>query len=539
MSARQSQEGPVVHKWVVAGTVLTGTIMAVLDASIVNVALPSMTGTFGASLEEITWVVTGYILAQVIMMPVTALLSTRFGRRNFYLFSLALFTLSSMFCGVARTLPFMVFFRILQGLGGGVLTIVSQAILRETFPPEEQAMAMGMYGLGVVVAPAVGPTLGGWITDSFTWPWVFYVNVPIGFLSILLVSRFIHDPPYLVRRKGKIDLTGVAFLAVGLGAFQLLLEQGQRNDWFASNYIDTLAVVAAVGLGLFVWQELRSRDPAVNLRLLKNVPFTSATALGAVLGAGLFGTLFLLPMFLQRLLGYTAMLSGEALIPRSLAMAVIMPLGGRVYNRLGPRLLVGAGLMVSAYSFWELSHLTIDTGFWDIFWPQLWQGVGFALIFLSLSTAALAYIPKPEMTQAAGLYNVVRQVFGSVGIAVYASVLTRSTIQYHAILGESITPYHAPARQFLDGAAGRMMQMGVDAPTAHLMALRVLDLRVTQQAAVLAYNHVFGLVAILFLVSLPLVFLLRSGKPGAGAPIPPRSSSPWPSPGGAPGRSAP
>jgi len=535
MSGREPTEPMEVHKWVVAGTVLTGTIMAVLDASIVNVALPSMTGTFGASVEEITWVVTGYILAQVIMMPLTALLSARFGRRNFYLFSLALFTLSSMFCGVAQTLPVMVFFRVLQGLAGGVLTIVSQAILRESFPPEEQAMAMGMYGLGVVVAPAVGPTLGGWITDSFTWPWVFYVNVPIGFLSIVLVSRFIHDPPYLVRRKGNIDLTGVAFLAVGLGALQLMLEQGQRNDWFASNYIDTLAVAAAMGLALFVWWEIRSKDPAVNLRLLKNVPFTSATALGAVLGAGLFGTLFLLPMFLQRLLGYTAMLSGEALIPRSLAMAVIMPLGGRVYNRLGPRLLVGAGLAVSAYSFWELSHLTMDTGFWDIFWPQMWQGVGFALIFLSLSTAALAYIPKPEMTQAAGLYNVVRQVFGSVGIAASASILTRSTIQYHAILGESITPYHAPAQEFIRGATARLGGMGADPATSHLMALKILDLRVTQQAAVLAYNHVFSLVAVLFLVSIPLVFLLTAGGP---PPAPRSAAGGRPSPEASPGSPA-
>lgn len=510
MSPSSRQQGPPVHKWVVAGTVLTGTIMAVLDASIVNVALPSMTGTFGASVEEITWVVTGYILAQVIMMPVTAFLSARFGRRNFYLFSLALFTLASMFCGVARTLPVMVVFRILQGAASGVLTIVSQAILRESFPPEEQAMAMGMYGLGVVVAPAVGPTLGGWITDRFTWPWVFYVNVPIGLLSFTLVSRFIHDPPYLVRRRGKMDLTGVAFLAVGLGALQLLLEQGQRNDWFASRYITALGIVAVTGLVLFVWQELRSPEPAVNLRLLKNVSFTSATALGAVLGAGLFGTLFLLPMFLQRLLGYTALLSGAALVPRSLAMAAIMPLGGRVYNRLGPRVLVGSGFLVSAYSFWELSHLTITTGFWDIFWPQLWQGVGFALIFLALSTAALAEIPRPDMTQAAGLYNVVRQVFGSVGIAVYASILTHATTKYHAILAEGTTPFHEPTRQFLHGATARMMQNGADPEAARLMALKVLDLRVLQQSAVLAYNHVFGIAAILFMVSTPLVLFLRN-----------------------------
>jgi DHA2 family multidrug resistance protein len=520
----QSQRPPV-HKWVVAGTVLTGTIMAVLDASIVNVALPSMTGTFGASVEEITWVVTGYMLAQVIMMPVTAFLSARFGRRNFYLFSLALFTLASMLCGVSRTLPVMVVFRILQGAASGVLTIVSQAILRESFPPEEQAMAMGMYGLGVVVAPAIGPTLGGWITDRFTWPWVFYVNLPIGLLSLIMVSRFIHDPPYLIRKKGRMDLTGVAFLAVGLGALQLLLEQGQRNDWFASNYITTLGAVALSGLVLFIWWELRSPDPAVNLRLLKNVSFTSATALGAVLGAGLFGTLFLLPMFLQRLLGYTALLSGAALVPRSLAMAVVMPLGGRIYNRLGPRTLVGAGFVVSAYSFWELSHLTSSTGFWDIFWPQMWQGVGFGLIFLSLSTAALAEIPKPDMTQAAGLYNVVRQVFGSVGIAVYASILTHSTTKYHSILSEKITPFSLPTQQFVHGASARMMQTGADAGVAHTMALKFLDLRVFQQAAVLAYNHVFGIATAIFVVAFPLVFLLKNpsfvGR--KNGPVPPPS----------------
>jgi len=504
------------NKWVVAGTVLTGTIMAVLDSSIINVALPSMSGTLGAGVQEIAWVVTGYILAQVIVMPITALLSARFGRKNFYQFSVVLFTLASMACGLARSLPAMVLFRILQGFGGGVIMTVSQAILRETFPPAEQAMAMGLYGMGVVVAPAVGPTLGGWITDNWTWPWVFYINVPVGVVNILLVSRYIHDPDYLERRKGSIDWLGLALLAIGLGALQLMLEEGQKHDWFQSGGIVALAATAAIGLLLFVVHELRTERPAVNLRLLANRSFTSATAIGAILGMGLYGSIFLLPLFLQNLLGYTAMLSGMALVPRSLAMAVIMPLGGRVYNRVGPRALVGTGLIVSALSFWKLSQLTADVGFWDIFWPQLLQGVGFALIFVSLTTAALATIPRPQMTQAAGLYNVVRQVFGSVGIAAAATVLTRSTARYQAILGERITAFDPTVQGFLGSAAARMMREGADATTAHLQALALLGGRLARQAAVLAYNHVFAMITALFLLSIPIALLLRSGDTHAG-----------------------
>lgn len=507
------------HKWVVAGTVLTGTIMAVLDSSIVNVTLPSMSGTLGAAVEEIAWVVTGYILAQVIVMPITALLAERFGRKNLYLFSVALFTVASMACGMARTLPLMVVFRILQGFGGGVIMTVSQAILRETFPPEEQAMAMGIYGMGVVVAPAVGPTLGGWLTDNWSWPWVFFINVPVGILNVALVTRFIHDPPYLERRRGRIDWVGLALLAGGLGALQLMLEDGQGEDWFQSGYIVALAMAAGLGMILFVVQELRTERPAVDLRILKDRSFTSATAIGGILGMGLYGTLFLLPLFLQNLLGYSAMLSGEALIPRSLAMAVIMPLGGRVYNRVGPKVLVGSGLLVSAYSFWALSRLTLDVGFWDIFWPQMWQGVGFALIFVALSTAALATIPRPKMTQATGLYNVVRQVFGSVGIASSATVLTRSMGRYQALLGDRLTPFDPGVRSFLGSATAGMVRRGQDLHTAQLQAVSFLRGRVAGQAAVLAYNRVFFLVAVLFLISFPLVFLLRGRSEGSGGEV--------------------
>jgi DHA2 family multidrug resistance protein len=509
---------PAAHKWVIAGTVLTGTIMAVLDSSIVNVALPDMSGTMGVTIEEITWVVTAYILAQVIVMPITGLLSARFGRKRFYLASVVLFTASSMACGLAHGLGSMVAFRVLQGFGGGVLLTVSQAILRESFPPEEQGIAMGLYGLGAVLAPAFGPTLGGWLTDQYSWPWIFYVNVPVGVVCLTLVSRFIEDPPYLVREKGYIDWPGLGLLVAGLGGLQLMLEEGERNDWFQSGFIVRLGIVAAVGLALFVWRELTTERPAVNLLILGNISFASATALGGVLGLALTASLFLLPVFLQNLLGFNAMQSGFTLMPRSLAMAVLMPVAGRFYNRLGPRILVGSGLLIAAVAFYSMSKLTTSVGYWDLFWPQLWQGVGFSLIFVALSTAALSTIARPNMTAATGLYNVVRQVMGSVGIAIAATTLSTTTARYHAILSEDAGASVA-SRQWLDALAKGMMAKGADAFTAAAQSMRVLDGLINRQASVLAYNHVFVLVSSLLFIGFPLVFLLRRGSPDAEVEI--------------------
>jgi DHA2 family multidrug resistance protein len=508
--------GTGANKWVIAGTVMTGTIMAVLDSSIVNVALPDMSGTLGATIEQITWVVTAYILANVIIMPIIAMLAARYGRKRVYMLSVVAFTLASMACGVARSLPLIVVFRIIQGLGGGVLITVSQAILRESFPAEEQGLAMGVYGMGVVLAPAIGPTLGGWLTDQYSWPWIFYINVPIGVLNLILVSRFIEDPAYLVREKGEIDWLGLGLMTIGLGALQLMLEQGERDNWFESSFITALAVVSAAGMIFFIWRELVTRRPAVDLRILENVSFSSATAIGGVLGMGLYGSLFLLPLFLQNLLGYPAMTSGLALMPRSLAMAVIMPIAGRFYNRLGPRFLVGAGLAISAFSFWELGKLTTQVGFWDIFWPQTWQGVGFSLIFVALSTAALATIPKAKMTAATGLYNVVRQVFGSVGIAIAATELTSGTTRYHAALVAHMNLQHGMVQAFIISTTMAMRRLGADSVTAAKQALGILDGRVLAQATVLAYNHVFELVTMLFVVAIPLVFLLKGGGGGEG-----------------------
>ena len=341
--------------------------------------------------------------------------------------------------------------------------------------------------------------------------------MPIGIVNVLMVMRFIEDPPYLVRERGKLDLAGLALLTTGLGALQLMLEKGQDADWFQSSLIVWLTVCALVGMALFVWRELKTDRPAVDLSIFRNVPFSSATALGGVLGMGLMGALFLLPLFLQQLLGYTAMKSGLALTPRSLAMMVMMPIGGALYNRLGPRLLIGSGLAISAYSFWDLAHLTTDTGVWDILLPQVWQGLGLSLLFVALSTAALATIPRAKMTAAAGLYNVVRQVMGSVGIAVAATELVRGQSRYHDVLAEHVTPYSAATQDWLHGATAGMMRAGADALTATGRALRLLDVRVLRQATVLSYNNVLLLVAALFLVSLPLILLVRGGRGDAHA----------------------
>jgi DHA2 family multidrug resistance protein len=497
-------------RWMITVTVIMGTLMSAIDSSIVNVAMPYMRGNLGTSVEEITWVATGYMLSCVIIMPIIGMLSGRYGRKNFYLFSIILFTVSSVLCGMAWDLGSMVLFRVVQGLGGGALIPVSQAILRETFPPEEQGMAMGLFGLGVMLGPAVAPTLGGWLTDNLSWPWIFYINVPVGIVNILMVIRYIHDPPYLARDKGAIDIPGLVLLTVGLGSLQLMLEKGEEKQWFESDYIRCLAIMAAAGLLLFVWRELATRKPAVDLRVLKNISFASGTTLAGILNMGLYGSVFLMPMFLQQLLGYPAFDAGLALMPRSIAMLIAMPVAGRLYNRWGPRVLVAVAIVISIFSFWQLSRLSLDVGYWDLFLPQFFQGAGFGLVFVAVSTAALSTIDRPRMTAASGLYNVIRQVFGSVGIAVAASQLTRSENGYRARLMEQVTDYGTAAGTWVRTLTGVISSGNAsDAQNAHERALSMLDGSIMRQADMLAYNHVFFLVACLFMFMLPLVFLLR------------------------------
>ena len=323
MSAVTNNSGISINRRMITLAVMLGTIMSTLDSSIVNVALPNMQGNFGASVEGISWVATAYILANIITMPIIAMISAKFGRKNFLVFSLILFVSCSMLCGFAWNLESMVFFRVFQGIGAGTMSPVSQAILREVYPPAEQGRAMGIFGLGVVLGPATGPVLGGWITDNFSWPWIFHINVPLGILTIILTNKYIHDPEYFVRDNKKIDWAGLGFMIIGLGALQLMLEEGERSDWFDSDFIVILGAFAVIGLAIFIWRELSIDNPAVNLRVLSNIPFLSGTMIGGILGLGLTTSLFLMPQFLQNMLGYNALSSGLALVPRSMAMAII------------------------------------------------------------------------------------------------------------------------------------------------------------------------------------------------------------------------
>jgi DHA2 family multidrug resistance protein len=490
--------------------------MGALDMSITNVAMPHIRGTLSASVEEIAWVATGYILSSVIIMPMIALLSARLGRKKFYLYSVVLFTASSVLCGIAWNLNSMIAFRVIQGIGGGALLPLAQAILRETFPPKEQATAMGIYGLGIILGPAFAPTLGGWITDNYSWPWIFYINIPVGILDIFLIMRYIKDPPYLVREKGKVDVLGLSLMAIGLGALQIMLEKGDQKDWFSSPFIAYLAIAACLGILFFIIRELSTDAPAVDLRILKDINFSSGTFLSSMLSVGLFSSLFILPLFLQQLLGYPALDSGIAMIPRAIAMAVTMPLMGRLYNKVGPKLLIATGLFINGLSFYQLSRLSLVTGYWDIFMPQVLQGVGSGFIFVSLSTAVLSTISKPLMTAVAGLYNVIRQVFGSVGIALAATFLTRGENYFHAVLTEHVTAYSDVAAERLQQISSFLASQGIGTNGNDTEALRLLDGVITWQASMLAYNYVYFLIALVYLLSIPLVLLVKDVQQSKG-----------------------
>ncbi len=516
MTARSSAAK---NKWVIAAAVTFGTLMGTIDTSIVNVALPQLRGTLSATVQEITWISTGYIVASVIVMPITAWLGSRFGRKRIYMAGLVLFLLGSFLCGTARTLAPLVFFRILQGLGAGALQPTEQAILRETFPPQEQGMAMGLYAFAIMIGPAIGPTLGGYIVDNFAWPWIFYINLPVGVLGLFMVWRFVEDPPYLERTHGSVDWWGLGLLVVGLASLQTLLEQGQQDDWFQSKTNVAYACVAAVSLVMFVTHELYVDQPIVNLRVLSNRSFSTGTAIGAILGVVLFSTLFLLPLYMQEFLRYNAMQTGLALMPRSITMLITIPIVGALYNKLSPRLVIAAGLALGGATCFMMSQFTLQTSKEQILIPQMVQGVALALIFIPLSTVSLATIEKPRMGAATGLNNLVRQLGGSFGVAVFAALLTRFTVESKAAISTHLVATDPAVQARLLAMRSVLMRDNVDVQTATARAIDLLDKQVTAQAAVLGFEKAFYMAGLLFFAAIPFVALLDSpnlsGKPQA------------------------
>jgi DHA2 family multidrug resistance protein len=512
-----SPSRPVVNKWLVTISVTFGTLMGAIDSSIVNVALPQIRGAVGATVQEITWISTGFAIAMVIVMPLTALLGRLFGQKRVYMFSLALFVVGSALCGVATSLPQLVIFRAIQGFGAGALQPTEQAILRQTFPPKEQGTAMALFGMAVMVGPAIGPTLGGYIVDNYHWAWIFFINLPVGVLGLFMVWRFVHEPEDIraayardaVEVRKNMDWAGIALLAVGLGALQFFLEEGQQKDWFSDPLIVACAIGCVVALALFVWRELTAKLPAVNLRLFGDKLFSSGTLIGAAMFAVLLASMFLLPLFMQEMLGYTAMQSGEALMPRVLVMFLATPIVGRLYGKVSARTLIAAGVLCVAYGAFLLSHITLATSYMGIIQAVMVQGVGFSLLFVPLTTAALSKIPRERLTDATGLNSLIRQVGASIGLAVFATLLERYGWRARATLSAHILPDRPEVQERLGQMAGALTQRGFDAVHAQEGALRALAGQVTQQGMVIAFEQVFLLTGIVLLCTLPLLIFLK------------------------------
>ncbi len=518
------------NKWLVALSVSFGAIMATIDISIVNVALPQIRGSIGATIDQMTALATSFAIAQVIVMPLTAFLARFFGQKRLYLACLVLFVVGSMLCGLARTLPELIAARALQGLGAGALQPIQMAILRQAFPAKEQGMAMAIVGMVVVIGPAVGPSLGGWIVDNWSWPWIFYINLPVGILGISMVTRFVHEPEDIRianreqagRMRGDFDWQGIAFMSVGLAALQYVLQEGNRLDWFQSREIVIGTVLAIAGVVGFVVRELTARVPAVNLRLFRDSTFASATVIGGIMFANLMANMFLLPVYMQELLRYTALKSGVALVPRALVMMVATPIVGRLYNHVSPKLLVAIGVSCVAIGSLQMGAFTLQTSTEGIIATLLLQGVGFACLFVPLTTVALSHVERTQLTDASGLNSLVRQFGGSAGLAIYGTLLEQSQHRAHAALTEHVTIYQPDVVRRVSGMAARFMAQGMDLAHARTAALQALEGLVQRQASMIAFERIFMLTGFSMLVLLPLTLMLHDRTRGQadGPPSP-------------------
>lgn len=503
---------PSVNKWLVAVAVMLPTIMEIVDTTVVNVSLAHIQGSMNAGLDEVTWVLTSYLVSNAIIIPLSGWLSNTFGRKKYLSFSLGLFTVSSFFCGAANNLTTLIIFRILQGIGGGAMQPLSQAILLESFPPAQHGIAMAVFGIGAMMGPIMGPYLGGWITDNWSWRWVFYINLPIGGLALLLTYFFIFDPSYIKRAKVRIDYWGIAFLSLGLGCLQVVLDKGEMENWFSSNFIITMSVFAAGGLILFVVTEIFSENPVVNLKVFKNPAFSAGNLIMFMAFFCLFGSLVLLPIFVQSLLGYTSFLAGEVLAPGGFSSLIAMFMVGRLIARYDARWFLALGIIINVYALYLMSQFTLDIGFWGVTWPRLVQGFGLGCLFIPLTTMTLSSIPKPEMGNATAIYNLLRNLGGSFGIAFMTTMTARRTQFHQSRLVEHLTPFDLRYHEALKGIKNFLPRGGLPPAAADGGALGVLYRETLRHASMLAVVDVFWLLAIGMFCLLPLLFLFRRSK---------------------------
>ncbi|HEX2747288.1 MAG TPA: DHA2 family efflux MFS transporter permease subunit [Verrucomicrobiales bacterium] len=496
-------------KWAIALSASLGAILEVIDTVITNVALSDIRGNLGASLSEAGWISTSYACANVVIIPLSAWLGYRFGKRNYFLFSLLGFTGASLLCGLSTSLGMLIFARVLQGLAGGGLLAKAQAIVFEAFPSSERAAAQAIFGLGVIVGPAIGPLLGGWLTDNLGWRWIFFINLPVGAVALLMGRLFLPaDDPPSTDRKGSVDWTGIALLAVGLASFQIMLEEGQQEGWFESRMIQITAALSLVGVALFVWRELTTPEPAVNLKVLRYPSMVGGTLYSAILGLGIYGIMFAVPVFVQDYLHFTALQSGQLLVPGAIVSAMTMMLFGRIGNRVPPRVLICIGALLTSLTGFSLMDINPDTGSSQLFWPLVYRAMGSVLIFMPLSLATLGPLPKKDIAAGSGLYSLTRQLGSSIGIALITTMLARREALHRSVLVEKLTDFNPVVSERL-----AMLSGGVPGPGSHEQGLKVLDRIVTGQTALLSFDDLFFYVAVMFVLSLPLLLLL-GGKGG-------------------------
>jgi MFS transporter, DHA2 family, multidrug resistance protein len=505
-----------INPWLIAVSVMFATFMEVLDTTVVNVSLPHIAGSLSASIDEATWALTSYLVANAIVLPMTGWLASFMGRKRLLMFSVVGFTASSFLCGLAPTLWSLIVFRVVQGATGGALQPLSQAVLLEAFPPHERGKAMGFWALGIVVAPILGPVLGGWLTDSYSWRWVFYVNIPVGIASIVMTKLYIFDPPYLRRDTQKVDYWGIGMLVVGIGALQIMLDKGQQEDWFSSSLIAACAVISSITLVALVVHELTTEHPIVDLRVFKERSYAVGVFLMTVVGFVLYGSLVLLPIMLQTLLGYPSLQAGIAMAPRGMGSFVMMPITGLMTGRFDPRKLLTVGLIVGGGTLIWLSRVNLQAGYWDFFWPQLIQGAGLSLLFVPLTTVAMDAIPRERMGNATSLFNLMRNIGGSIGIAVTGTMVARHQQVNIAIMGSHVTAMDPETQTMFAQLRAGFIAAGSDLVTATNRAYGALFGLVQQQAAIVSFVGLFELLGFIFFALLPLVLLMKRPRTGAG-----------------------
>jgi DHA2 family multidrug resistance protein len=509
------------NPWAVALTVTLATFMEVLDTSIANVSLPHIAGSLSVTQDESTWVLTSYLVSNAIVLPVSGWFATRFGRKRFYMACVALFTASSFLCGIAPSLGLLVLFRVLQGLGGGGLAPSEQAILADTFPARQRGMAFAVYGMAVVLAPAIGPTLGGYVTDHFTWRWVFFINVPVGLLSLVLSNRMVVDPPRLVEaraRVGRIDYVGLGLVALGLGALEYVLDRGQEDDWFASRTIAGFAAVAAVALVAFVVWEWRQEHPVVEVRLFKDRRFAAANLMMLVLGMTLFGTTVLLPQYVQVWMGWSAQQAGMVLSPGGVVVILLLPLVGQLMSRVDARYLVAFGFALVAISLFHMAH-TLYPGidFSTAVWLRIYQASGIAFLFVPINGMAYAGMPPSKNNAIAGIVNLARNMGGDIGIAFVTTVIARRAQFHQSSLAAHLDPGNPALQARLAAVARALERAGSSSVEAMRQATGVVYRQLIQQAQTLAYLDVLWVLAWFSAAMVPLVFLTRRVEPGKAA----------------------